>query len=151
MSGAPLAEPSSILLVEDNPDDVELTRIAMLDAGIEADLSVVYDGREALRFLRHEAPWEHVERPDLILLDLNLPQLDGRQLLKMIKDDEDLRSIPVIVLTTSVDDHDVRESYQSGANSFISKPADFDLFVNTLRSLQGFWFATAVLPPRHRH
>ncbi|MCX7620829.1 MAG: response regulator [Acidimicrobiales bacterium] len=144
-------EPSSILLVEDNPDDVELTRIAMLDAGIEADLSVVYDGREALRFLRQEAPWEHVERPDLILLDLNLPQLDGRQLLKMIKDDPELRSIPVIVLTTSVDDHDVSESYRSGANSFISKPADFDLFVTTLRSLQEFWFATAVLPPRHRN
>src|SRR5262245_4796090 len=125
------AASTSILLVEDNPDDVELTRIAMLDAGILADLSVVADGFEALTFLRREAPWSHAERPDLILLDLNLPQLDGRELLRIIKADEALCSIPVVVLTTSVDRNDVQAAYESHANSFISKPADFDQYVQT--------------------
>src|SRR5690349_18860068 len=97
---------TSILLVEDNPDDVELTRIAMLDADISADLSVVADGFEALRFLRREEPWGFADRPDMILLDLNLPQLDGRELLRIIKADENLCSIPVVVLTTSVDRND---------------------------------------------
>lgn len=140
------ADVTSILLVEDNPDDVELTRIAMLDAGISADLSVVADGFEALQFLRQEEPWGHAERPDLILLDLNLPQLDGRELLRIVKSDADLCAIPVVVLTTSVDRNDVQAAYESHANSFISKPADFDEYVNALRSLRDFWFSVAVLP-----
>ncbi len=143
MSGADV---TSILLVEDNPDDVELTRIAMLDAGLSADLSVVADGFEALHFLRKEDPWGHADRPDMILLDLNLPQLDGRELLRIIKADDALCSIPVVVLTTSVDRNDVIAAYESHANSFISKPADFDLYVNTLRTLRDFWFDVAVLP-----
>ena len=142
------AEATSILLVEDNPDDVELTRIAMLDAGLNADLSVVADGFDALRYLRREGPWKDAGRPDMILLDLNLPQLDGRELLKIIKGDERLCSIPVVVLTTSVDHNDVAFAYRSHANSFISKPADYDLYVHTLRSLQTFWFDVAVLPPK---
>ena len=142
-------EPASILLVEDNPDDVELTRIAMLDAGMDADLSVVYDGRDALRYLRREDPWVHVERPDRILLDLNLPSLDGRDLLKTIKNDDDLAVIPVVILTTSIDHHDVRESYRWHANGFVTKPADFDQYVETLRILHQYWFRAAVLPPKH--
>ena len=144
-------EPAAILLVEDNPDDVELTRIAMLDAGMDADLSVVYDGREALRFLRREDSWQHADRPDLILLDLNLPSLDGRDLLKAIKGDDDLAVIPVVILTTSVDDNDVLESYRWHANGFVTKPADFDQYVDTLRILHQYWFRAAVLPPKHRH
>lgn len=143
--------PATILLVEDNPDDVELTRIAMLDAGMDADLSVVYDGRDALRYLRCEDPWQHAERPDLILLDLNLPQLDGRDLLREVKGDPELAVIPVVILTTSVDDNDVRESYRSHANGFITKPADFDRYVETLRAVHQYWFRAAVLPPKHRH
>jgi len=139
-------EATSILLVEDNPDDVELTRIAMLEAGITSDLSVVADGFEALHFLHREDPWSHAERPDMILLDLNLPQLDGRELLRIIKADDGLCSIPVVVLTTSVDHNDVRAAYESHANSFISKPADFDEYVTTLRTLRDFWFSVAVLP-----
>jgi two-component system, chemotaxis family, response regulator Rcp1 len=140
------ADVTRILLVEDNPDDVELTRIAMLDAGFSADLAVVADGFEALRFLRREDPWTHAERPDMILLDLNLPQLDGRELLRIVKADQQLCSIPVVVLTTSVDRNDVQAAYASHANSFISKPADFDLYVQTLRTLRDFWFGIAVLP-----
>lgn len=138
-----------ILLVEDNPDDMELTRIALQDAGITAELAWVADGREALAYLQRLAPFEQAPRPDLVLLDLNLPQLDGRQLLQIVKGDPDLAQIPVIVLTTSVDDHDVRESYRAHANAFISKPADFDSFVRALQALHTFWFVTAVLPPHH--
>lgn len=150
MVGANGAEATVILLVEDNPDDVELTRIAMADAGIDAELSVVADGREALAYLRRESPWTDGLRPDLVLLDLNLPQLDGRELLRIVKSDPDLASIPVVVLTTSVDENDVQESYRAHANSFISKPADFGRYVDTLRSLREFWFATAVLPATDR-
>jgi two-component system response regulator len=144
------ADATSILLVEDNPDDVELTRIAMDDAGITTDLSVVVDGHEALKFLRREDPWRHAERPDLILLDLNLPQLDGRDLLRIIKADEELCSIPVVVLTTSLDRNDVHDSYDAHANSFISKPADYDQFVRALEALRAFWFGAAELPDKHR-
>jgi chemotaxis family two-component system response regulator Rcp1 len=143
-------EATSILLVEDNPDDVELTRIAMQEVGITADLSVVADGHEALRFLRREDPWVHAERPDMILLDLNLPQLDGRDLLRTIKTDDELCSIPVVVLTTSVDRNDVRDAYDAHANSFISKPADYSHFVEALDALRRFWFGIAELPDKPR-
>lgn len=142
---------TSILLVEDNPDDVELTRIAMLDAGISADLSVVADGFEALHFLRKEEPWGHADRPDMILLDLNLPQLDGRELLRIIKADDALRAIPVVILSTSVDSNDIQAAYESHANSFISKPADFDQYVEALRTLRDFWFSVAMLPRNGFH
>jgi chemotaxis family two-component system response regulator Rcp1 len=141
-------DPAVILLVEDNPDDVELTRIAMSDAGIDAELAVVADGREALSFLRQEPPFVGAARPDLVLLDLNLPQLDGRELLRIVKADPALSSIPIVVLTTSVDDNDVVEAYKAHANSFISKPADFGSYVDTLRTLGEFWFGVAVLPIR---
>ena len=138
-----------ILLVEDNPDDMELTRIAMMDAGLDVDLEWVTDGSEALEYLQQQGTFSAARRPDLVLLDLNLPRLDGRELLRIVKADAGLCSIPVVVLTTSVDDHDVRDAYLAHANAFISKPADFDLYVRTLRALQDFWFSAALLPPQH--
>ena len=138
-----------ILLVEDNPDDMELTRIAMMDAGLDVDLEWVTDGSEALEYLQQQGTFTAARRPDLVLLDLNLPRLDGRELLRIVKADAGLCSIPVVVLTTSVDDHDVRDAYLAHANAFISKPADFDLYVRTLRALQDFWFSAALLPPQH--
>ena len=138
-----------ILLVEDNPDDMELTRIAMMDAGLDVDLEWVTDGSEALEYLQQQGTFSAARRPDLVLLDLNLPRLDGRELLRIVKADAGLCSIPVVVLTTSVDDHDVRDAYLAHANAFISKPADNDLYVRTLRALQDYWFSAALLPPQH--
>lgn len=149
MSGYGSDERRVILLVEDNPDDMELTRIAMMDAGLDVDLEWVTDGSEALEYLQQQGTFTAARRPDLVLLDLNLPRLDGRELLRIVKADAGLCSIPVVVLTTSVDDHDVRDAYLAHANAFISKPADFDLYVRTLRALQDFWFSAALLPPQH--
>ena len=149
MSGYGSDERRIILLVEDNPDDMELTRIAMMDAGLDVDLEWVTDGSEALEYLQQQGTFTAARRPDLVLLDLNLPRLDGRELLRIVKADAGLCSIPVVVLTTSVDDHDVRDAYLAHANAFISKPADFDLYVRTLRALQDFWFSAALLPPQH--
>ena len=149
MSGYGSDERRVILLVEDNPDDMELTRIAMMDAGLDVDLEWVTDGSEALEYLQQQGTFSAARRPDLVLLDLNLPRLDGRELLRIVKADAGLCSIPVVVLTTSVDDHDVRDAYLAHANAFISKPADFDLYVRTLRALQDFWFSAARLPPPH--
>ena len=149
MSGYGSDERRVILLVEDNPDDMELTRIAMMDAGLDVDLEWVTDGSEALEYLQQQGTFSAARRPDLVLLDLNLPRLDGRELLRIVKADAGLCSIPVVVLTTSVDDHDVRDAYLAHANAFISKPADFDLYVRTLRALQDFWFSAAQLPPQH--
>ena len=149
MSGYGSDERRVILLVEDNPDDMELTRIAMMDAGLDVDLEWVTDGSEALEYLQQQGTFAAARRPDLVLLDLNLPRLDGRELLRIVKADAGLCSIPVVVLTTSVDDHDVRDAYLAHANAFISKPADFDLYVRTLRALQDFWFSAALLPPQH--
>ncbi len=149
MSGYGSDERRVILLVEDNPDDMELTRIAMMDAGLDVDLEWVTDGSEALEYLQQQGTFSAARRPDLVLLDLNLPRLDGRELLRIVKADAGLCSIPVVVLTTSVDDHDVRDAYLAHANAFISKPADFDLYVRTLRALQDFWFSAALLPPQH--
>lgn len=150
MSGYGSDERRVILLVEDNPDDMELTRIAMMDAGLDVDLEWVTDGSEALEYLQQQGTFTEARRPDLVLLDLNLPRLDGRELLRIVKADAGLCSIPVVVLTTSVDENDVQESYRAHANSFISKPADFGRYVDTLRSLREFWFATAVLPATDR-
>lgn len=144
---SPSSEPS-ILLVEDNPDDVELLRIAMLDAGMTSPLDVVRDGVEALQFLHAEPPFEGRQRPSLVLLDLNLPTLDGREVLRSVKADPDLCSIPVVVMTTSVDDNDIDASYHAHANSFVSKPANFDELVTTLRAINDFWFSVVRLP-RH--
>lgn len=142
----PRTGPATILLVEDNPDDVELAKIAMVEAGIDAEVAVVQDGADALRFLRGEPPFSGAGRPDLVLLDLNLPQLDGRELLSIVKQDPSLCTIPIVVLTTSVDRNDITASYRAHANAFLSKPADYDGFVRVLRALGDFWLGAAELP-----
>lgn len=136
----------SILLVEDDPDDVQLTEIALYDARVPNQLHVVEDGTQALQYLRNESPYERARKPDLILLDLNLPRLDGREVLKEIKADPSLRMIPVVVLTTSSDQSDVQASYQHHANSYITKPVDFEEFRRALRAIEDYWLSIVRLP-----
>jgi len=136
-----------ILLVEDNPDDVELTRIAMEDAGIVCDLDTVEDGADAIERLRATTVPGGPDRPHLVLLDLNLPKVDGRDVLRVVKADEQLRTIPVLVLTTSGDDHDIRFAYENHASAFLVKPIDYDEFVTLFRALAAYWFGVVVLPP----
>ena len=135
-----------LLLVEDSSTDVELTEEALATADIETQLHVVSDGEAALAFLRRQPPHENARRPDLILLDLNMPRKDGREVLREMKQDERLRSIPVLILTTSGAQDDVAEAYASGANAYIRKPVHFDDFITTMRAIEGFWMAAATLP-----
>ena len=136
-----------ILLVEDSPTDALLTKRALADARLINRLHHVEDGAQALAFLRREPPFAGVPRPDLILLDLNLPKMDGREVLKEIKMDEDLKIIPVVVLTTSRAEEDVLRSYRLHANCYITKPVDFDSFTDAISALENFWFAVVTLPP----
>jgi two-component system, chemotaxis family, response regulator Rcp1 len=139
-----------ILLVEDNPSDVILTQIAMRECKIANHLQVASDGEQALRILRGLDEYANSPRPDLILLDLNLPRMDGRELLAELKADESLRTIPVVVLTTSDAERDVVQSYELHANAYITKPIDMDQFVRVVRALDEFWFAIVRLPARVR-
>ena len=143
------AEPRivNVLLVEDDPGDVLMTREAF-DEYLHNRLDVVNDGAEALSYLRREAPHEKAPRPDLILLDLNLPRRDGREVLQEVKDDPDLRHIPVIVLTTSQAEEDVLRSYQLHANAYVTKPVDFDRFIAVVRQIDEFFVSVVKLPPR---
>jgi CheY-like chemotaxis protein len=136
----------SILLVEDDPDHVDLTRIALQTARVPFGLQVVMDGTEALQYLHHEDPYRNAPLPDLILLDLNLPKLDGREVLRAIKSDPELRCIPVIVLTTSSDASDIDVAYQNHANSFITKPTDFDDFLHAIETMHEYWLSVVRLP-----
>lgn len=136
-----------ILLVEDNPDDVELTRIAMEEAGLHCDLVAVEDGADAIEYLRLTKEPGGTERPHLVLLDLNLPKVDGRDVLRHVKQDPDLVTIPVLILTTSGDDHDIRSSYEDHASAFLVKPIDYDEFVSLFRTIMAYWFGVVVLPP----
>ncbi len=138
--------PFEILLVEDNPGDVRLTQEALKDGKVPHSLSVAADGEEAMALLRKEPPFEHSRTPDLILLDLNLPKKDGRQVLEDIKMDPDLRRIPVIVLTTSRADYDIASAYDLQANCYIQKPVDLNHFWLIVRSIEKFWLSTACLP-----
>jgi CheY-like chemotaxis protein len=144
----PLGRPAEILLVEDNLGDVELTREGLEAAKVSNNLYVVSDGLEALAFLRREGKYADAPQPDLILLDLNLPRKDGREVLAEIKSDEDLRVIPLVVLTTSRADADIVRSYKLNANSYITKPVDFTGFTQIVRAIDDFWFTVVVLPPR---
>jgi two-component system, chemotaxis family, response regulator Rcp1 len=137
-----------ILLVEDNPADVRLTQEALRDSKISNRLHAVGDGEQALRFLRREG--EHVEspRPDLVLLDLNLPRLSGREVLAQVKADPDLRRIPVVVLTTSEAEQDIVRSYDLHANAYVRKPVDFHQFTEVVRLIEDFWFSVVKLPPK---
>ena len=135
-----------ILLVEDNPGDVLLTQEAFREGRLAHRLSTVGDGEEAIRFLRHEGPYENAPSPDVILLDLNLPKKDGRELLAEIKDDPALRYIPIIVLTTSDAEQDVWKAYKLHANCYLTKPIHVDDFIKKIRSLEDFWLTIVRLP-----
>ncbi len=140
------ATPVEILLVEDNPGDVRLAEEALKETHVNSRLSVVCDGVEAMQFLRREGRFASAARPDLILLDLNLPRKDGREVLIEIKADAALRRIPVVVLTTSQAPEDVAHSYDSHANCYITKPVDFEQFIQIVKSIERFWLTTVRLP-----
>lgn len=139
-------KPIEILLVEDNPGDVRLTQEALREAKVRNNLSVVSDGVEALDFLKRRTKWSAAPRPDIILLDLNLPGKDGREVLSEIKADPDLRQIPVVVLTTSEAEEDILRSYALYANCYVTKPLDFGQFINVVRSIEEFWLQVVKLP-----
>lgn len=134
-----------ILLVEDNPGDVRLTQEALRDGEMRHVLHVASDGVAALRFLRREGEYTGVPRPDLILLDLNMPRMDGREVLAEIKSDPVLRRIPVIVLTTSSADDDIAQSYDLQANCYVTKPVDLEQFINVIRMIETFWLSIVKL------
>ena len=138
--------PIEILLVEDNPGDVRLTREALRDGTVQNNLSVTEDGVEALAFLRRQGKYADAPRPGLILLDLNLPRKDGRQVLAEIKSDPALRTIPVIILTTSANEEDVLNAYRLHANAYIQKPVDLDQFLRVVQVVEDFWLTLAMLP-----
>lgn len=135
-----------ILLVEDNPGDVRLTREALRGARVANDLRVVGDGEEAIEYLRRRGRYVDAPRPDIVLLDLNLPRLDGRDVLVDIKSDPELASIPIIVLTSSSAERDIQSAYELHANCYISKPVNFTEFLEAVRSLEGFWLRIVRLP-----
>jgi CheY-like chemotaxis protein len=139
--------PIEVLLVEDNPGDAQLTRIALEDSKISIHLNVVEDGVEAMAFLRKQEKYAKMPHPDIVLLDLNLPRKDGREVLAEIKGDENLKRIPVVVLTTSQAEEDILKAYNLCANCYITKPVDFDQFVKIVQSIENFWFAIVKLPP----
>lgn len=140
--------PIHILLVEDSPGDVNLTLTAMTGAKVANTVGVVGDGEEAMAYLRQEAPFEDVQRPDLVLLDLNLPRMDGAEVLAEMKEDHDLETIPVIVLTTSAEEVDVIRAYRHHAASYVTKPVDFSEFTAAVRSIEAFWLSTVRFPTR---
>jgi len=138
--------PVELLLVEDNPGDVRLTQEALKEGSLPVHLSVARDGVEALDFLRHRAPFDDSPTPDLILLDLNLPRKNGREVLSEIKNDPLLKRIPVLVMTTSRADQDIQKAYSLNANCYITKPMDLDEFLRIVKSIEDFWLKTVTLP-----
>jgi chemotaxis family two-component system response regulator Rcp1 len=140
--------PIELLLVEDNPGDVRLTQEALREGKVRNHLNVAVDGIEALAFLRREGQYANAPQPDLILLDLNLPKKSGREVLAEIKDDPDLRRIPVVILTVSKAEEDVLKSYNLHANCYVTKPVDLDQFLEVVKSIEDFWLTVVVLPPR---
>ncbi len=136
-----------ILLVEDNPGDVRLTREALKEAKVRNELHVATDGVEALAFLRREGPYKKAVRPNLVLLDLNLPRKNGREVLAEMKEDTDLRRIPVVILTTSQAEQDIIKAYDLHVNCYINKPVDLDRFLQVVRSIEDFWLTLVILPP----
>jgi chemotaxis family two-component system response regulator Rcp1 len=144
---AGLGRPIQILLVEDSPSDVAMTVAALREGRVTNDLHVVGDGEDAMAFLRREAPYTEMPWPDLVILDLNLPRMDGREVLREMKNDEHLKTIPVVVLTTSAAEADVLRSYELHANSYVTKPVDYQAFLAAVRGLEEFWFSIVRLPP----
>jgi chemotaxis family two-component system response regulator Rcp1 len=139
-------KPIEILLVEDNPGDVRLTREALKDAKVPNSLHVARDGEEAMEFLCRKGNHADAPRPDLVILDLNLPRKDGREVLAEIKADEVLKRIPVVILTTSKTEADVLKSYNLHANCFVTKPLDLDRFIGVVQAIEDFWFTVVRLP-----
>lgn len=141
-----IQRPIEILLVEDSPTDILMTTESFKQGKLANNMHVVTDGEAAMAFLHRKAPYENKPRPDLILLDLNLPRMDGREVLKEVKSDPDLRSIPVVVLTTSVNEEDVMKAYGLHANCYIAKPVSLQSFMQVVQSVQNFWFTVVLLP-----
>lgn len=141
-------ESINILLVEDNPADAELTRLAMEDVKMVNGLHIVSDGVAAMDFLHRRGAFGNAPRPDLILLDLNLPRKDGREVLAEVKADESLRLIPIVILTNSSAEEDILRTYKLHANAYISKPVDLEQFIRVVRSIEEFWIAIVKLPPK---
>lgn len=148
MSLRSVSDAFDILLVEDNPGDARLAQEALKEGQMSSRLQVVVDGVEAMSFLRREGGYANAPRPNLVLLDLNLPRKDGRQVLAEMKADPELRRIPVVVLTTSQAEQDILRSYDLHANCYITKPVDLDRFISVVRSIEEYWCSVATLPPR---
>lgn len=142
--------PIQVLLVEDSLGDVRLTQEAFREANTSVHLNVAFDGVEAMAFLRREGAFTKAPRPDLILLDLNLPKMDGREVLAHIKDDEDLKTIPTVILTTSDAEADIVRAYQLQANCYLTKPAQLDAFESLVKSIDDFWLTKAKLPQQRQ-
>ncbi len=140
--------PIEILLVEDNPGDVRLTKEALKEGKVRNNMQVAEDGEEALAVLRRQGGYAQATRPDLILLDLNLPKKSGREVLEEIKADPELKRIPVVVLTISKAEQDILKSYNLHANCYINKPVDLEQFIDVVQSIEDFWLTVVMLPPR---
>jgi two-component system response regulator len=147
MDVSKLVKPIEILLVEDNPGDADLTREAMENNKMHVAMHVVGDGVEAMAFLRRTGKYVNAPRPDIVLLDLNLPKKDGKEVLAEIKADQDLKRIPVVILTISKDEEDILKSYNLHANCYITKPIDLNQFVKVAKSIEDFWLTIVKLPP----
>jgi CheY-like chemotaxis protein len=143
-----VSNPIEILLVEDNPGDVRLIQEVFKDAKIYNSMQIAYDGEAAMKILRKEGEHSNAAYPDLILLDLNLPKKDGREVLREIKCDGNLKCIPVVILTTSNAEEDLIETYRMNANCYITKPVDLDQFINVVKSIENFWLSIVKLPTR---
>lgn len=147
MTPSSTGNPIEILLVEDNPGDVQLTRKAFEDAGLVNNLTVVNDGVEAMAYLRKEGEYADTTRPDMVLLDLNLPRKDGEAVLTEIKSDADLKRIPVVILTSSDAEEDMIRTYNEHANAYLKKPVDFQGFLDVVQRVEGFWISVVEFPP----
>ena len=145
-----LGKPIDILLVEDNPGDIRLTRESLKDSKIRNTLSVVMDGLEAIKFLKKQGEYKNKPTPDLILLDLNLPKKDGREVLAEIKADPDLMMIPVVILTTSQAEEDIIKTYKLHANCYVTKPVELDQFIELVKGIGNFWFSIVKLPENRK-
>ncbi len=141
-----LGKPVEFLLAEDNPGDVRLTKEALRDSKVHNNLKVVPDGVEALAFLRREGKYANAPRPDVVLLDLNLPKKDGREVLEAIKTDPALKRIPVVIVTSSEAEQDILRTYDLHANCYVSKPVDLDQFIKVIQSIESFWLTIVKLP-----
>ena len=141
-----LLRPIEILLVEDSPADIRLTQEALKENKLKINLNVVNDGVEAMEYLRHEPIYADKPRPDLILLDLNMPRKDGREVLKEVKEDANLKTIPIVILTISKAEEDILLTYKQHANCYIRKPLDLNQFIEVVKSIESFWFTIVTLP-----